>query len=79
MNARIAVVMMVLVACAFIALPASAALNKVSQGGDVFIGEKNLDVSAAAGSAKQIAWWQPGSNSDTEQPADIQSIRNNFV
>jgi PGF-CTERM protein len=74
MNARIAVVMMVLVACAFIALPASAALNKVSQGGDIFLGEKSLDVSAATGGAKQIAWWQPGSNSDTEQPADIQSV-----
>jgi len=74
MNARIAVVLMALVVCAFIALPASAALNKVSQGGDVFLGEKNLDVSAAAGDAKQIAWWQPGTNSDTEQPADIESL-----
>ena len=74
MNARIVAVMMVLVACAFFAPSASAALNKVSQGGDIFLGEKNLDVSAAAGGAKQIAWWQPGTNSDTEQPADIQSI-----
>jgi trimeric autotransporter adhesin len=74
MNARIAVVLMVLIASAFIALPATAALNKVSQGGDVFLGEKNLDVSAATGGAKQIAWWQPGTNSETEQPADIQSI-----
>ena len=74
MNARIAVVLLVLVASACIVLPAAAAVNKVSQGGDVFLGEKNLDVSAALGTAKQIAWWQPGTNSDTEQPADIESI-----
>ena len=74
MNARIAVILMVLVACAFVALPASAALNKISQGGDIFLGEKGLDVSAAVGSAQQIAWWQPGTNSATEQPADIETI-----
>ncbi|HWQ67412.1 MAG TPA: MEMAR_RS02690 family S-layer glycoprotein [Methanospirillum sp.] len=74
MNARIVVVMMVLVACAFVALPAAAALDKISQGGDIFLGEKNLDVSAATGNAKQIAWWQPGTNSGTEQPADIQQV-----
>ena len=65
---------MVLVASACIALPAAAALNKVSQGGDVFLGEKNLDVTDALGNAKQIAWWQPGTNSDTEQPADIEAV-----
>lgn len=76
MNARIVVALMVLVACTCVVLPASAAINKVSQGGDVFIGEKNLDISAGMGGAKQVAWWQPGSNSDTEQPADIQSVAN---
>jgi len=74
MNARILIVLMVLVASACIALPAAAALNKVSQGGDIFLGEKNLDVTAATGDATQIAWWQPGTNSETEQPADIESI-----
>jgi len=74
MNARIAVVLMVLVASAFIVLPSAAAVNKVGPGQDVFLGEKNLDVTAAAGSAKQIAWWQPGTNSDTETPADIETI-----
>jgi len=74
MNARIAIVLMVLVASACIALPAAAALNKVSQGGDVFLGEKALDVSAATAGATQIAWWQAGTNSASEQPADIESI-----
>jgi len=76
MNARIAVVMMVLVALAIVVLPASAAINKIPAGGEIFIGEKNLDVSAATGSASQIAWWQPGTNTETEQPADIQQVTN---
>ncbi len=74
MNARIVVDLMMLIACACIALPTSATLNKISQGCDVFLGEKNLDVTADTGNAKQIAWWQPGTNSETEQPADIESI-----
>ncbi|WP_319578303.1 MEMAR_RS02690 family S-layer glycoprotein [uncultured Methanospirillum sp.] len=74
MYAKIAVVIILLLACVCVALPASATLNKVNLGGDIFLGEKNLDVSAATGSANQIAWWQPGSNSNTEQPADIQSV-----
>ena len=76
MNARIAVVMMVLVALAIVSLPASAAINKIASGGEIFIGEKGLDVSAATGSANQIAWWQPGTNTETEQPADIQQVTN---
>ncbi|HWQ63536.1 MAG TPA: MEMAR_RS02690 family S-layer glycoprotein [Methanospirillum sp.] len=74
MNAQIKLILVMMLACALLALPASAALNKISQGGDVFIGEKGLDISPAIGSSKQIAWWQPGSNSETEQPADIESV-----
>ena len=67
MNARFAVVMMVLVALAIMAFPATAAINKIPAGGEVFLGEKGLDVSAATGGSSQIAWWQPGTNTDTEQ------------
>lgn len=74
MNTRIAAVLILLIACACIALPAGAALNKINQGGDVFLGEKNLDVSAAVGNANQIAWWQPGTNTKNEQPADIETV-----
>jgi Chorion family 3. len=76
MNARFAVVMMVLVALAIMAFPATAAINKIPAGGEVFLGEKGLDVSAATGGASQIAWWQPGTNTETEQPADIQQVTN---
>ena len=76
MNAKFAVVMMALVALALVAFPASAAINKIPAGGEVFLGEKGLDVSAATGGASQIAWWQPGTNTETEQPADIQQVTN---
>ena len=76
MNARIAVVMMVLVALAIVAFPASAAINKIPAGGEVFLGERGLDISAATAGTSQVAWWQPGTNTETEQPADIQPITN---
>jgi len=76
MNARFAVVMMVMVALAVIAFPAAATISKVPAGGEIFLGEKNLDVTAAVGGATQIAWWQPGTNTETEQPADIQQVTN---
>jgi hypothetical protein len=55
-----------------VAMPASAGVNKISQGQDVFIGEQDLDVSAAAGTsgAAQIAYWSPG-NSIIDEPTDI--------
>nr|WP_319540615.1 MEMAR_RS02690 family S-layer glycoprotein [uncultured Methanospirillum sp.] len=74
MNAQIRVILILMLGFALLALPTSAALNKISQGGDVFLGEKDLDISPAIGNSKQIAWWQPGSNSETEQPADIETV-----
>jgi len=76
MNARFAVVMMVMVALAIMVFPAAATISKIPAGGEIFLGEKSLDVSAATGSVNQIAWWQPGTNTDTEQPADIQQVTN---
>ena len=38
-------------------LPASAVLNHIAQGGDVFIGEEGLDITAAVGGFSQIAWF----------------------
>lgn len=57
-------------------MPSSSTTNKIPAGGEVFLGEKGLDVSAATGGASQIAWWQSGTNTDTEQPADIQQVTN---
>lgn len=54
--------------------PAKPKMNRVPKGGDVFIGEEGLDITEGIGTARQIAWWQPGTNTETEQPADIQNV-----
>ena len=54
----------------------SAAINQISQGETVFIGESGLDISNTLSGVTQIAWWQPGTNTETEQPADIQQVTN---
>jgi len=46
-----------LIAFAMLVLPASAVLNHIAQGGDVFIGEEGLDITAAVGGFSQIAWF----------------------
>lgn len=76
MKVRFTVVMMVLIAMAIMVLPTSASIKQISVGGEVFLGEKDLDITAAIGSSTQIAWWQPGTNSQTEQPADIEQVTN---
>ena len=65
---------MMLVAFALVALPASATINKINQGNDIFLGEKNLDVSAATGGAPQIAYWNPGDDPSTASPASTQQV-----
>ena len=64
----------ILILSIILVFPGAATVNKVSQGGDIFLGETNLDVYAATGTAKQIAWWEPGTNPEIDQPADIESI-----
>jgi len=60
--------------CGIVVFPASAALNTVTQGDTVFVGEQGLDITAALGGYSQIAWWAPGTNPQTEQPADVMVI-----
>lgn len=60
--------------CGALAFPTSAALNTVKQADTVFIGEQGLDITQALGGYSKIAWWEPGTNPQTEQPADVKSI-----
>lgn len=48
-------------------------INKVPAGGDVFIGEEGLDITAGLGSAAQIAYWAPGT-STADQPSSILTV-----
>ena len=46
----------------FCAGPVNAAINTISQGNTVFIGEEGLDISAAMGPDTQIGWWAPSAD-----------------
>ena len=68
MTKRFSLMLISLIALALLILPASAANNVIAAGGDVFIGEQNLDVSAAVASGTQIAWFASGTNPNTDAP-----------
>ncbi len=40
--------------------PATATLNKIAAGAPVFIGESDVDISAALNGCHTIGWWQDG-------------------
>ena len=65
-NSRFIVILLVLYTI-FI-LPASAAINQIAQGGDVFIGEEGLDVTDAMGDFANVAWFASGTNPNTDTP-----------
>ncbi|MGV8128596.1 MAG: DUF3821 domain-containing protein [Methanolinea sp.] len=47
-----------------VAMPVSAQLNVVPVNGTVLLGEENLDVATAVGSAAYLGWWGPTSDFD---------------
>jgi len=58
MTEKIAEIFLLLVIISlFCAAPASGAINTISQGNAVFIGEEGLDISLAMGSDTQVGWW----------------------
>jgi hypothetical protein len=71
MTKRFGLVLIALVALAVLILPASAVNNVIAQGGDVFIGEQGLDVSACVGTATNLAWFASGTNPSTDTPNSI--------
>ena len=74
MTKRFSLALIALVALAMLILPASAALNQIAQGGDVFIGEENLDVTLAVGGFPQIAWFASGTVPATDTPNYIIAV-----
>ncbi|MGA2104026.1 DUF3821 domain-containing protein [Methanoregula sp.] len=63
LSSRISLVFLLLVI--FLLAPAYASLEKVNSGAPVFIGERNLDVTAALNGHSVIAWWPQGSDLTT--------------
>lgn len=59
-------------AAVFLVLPAAAALNTISSGGTVFIGEQGLDISGSVPSGSSIGWW--GSAASLSDPPTYQVL-----
>ena len=76
MTKRFSLALIVLVALVMLILPASAAINQIAQGGDVFIGEEGLNVTAAVGGFANVAWFASGTNPNTDTPNYIVAVGN---
>ncbi len=64
------------------AVPAIAAINTISQGNFVFIGEEGLDISAAMGPDTRIGWWASAADITATSPTnavDLTSRINSFM
>ncbi|PKL65560.1 MAG: hypothetical protein CVV32_03630 [Methanomicrobiales archaeon HGW-Methanomicrobiales-3] len=54
--------------------PASGAINDISPGGTVFIGEQGLDITHAMAGDSQIGWWASAASIAESSPSQIISI-----
>ena len=68
MTKRFSLVLIALIALAMLILPAYAVKNVIPLGGDVFIGEQGLNVTACVASNANIAWFASGTNPNTDSP-----------
>ena len=76
MMKRLSLVLMLCLAVALVIMPAAAVKNVIAAGGDVFIGEQGLNVTAGVnttGTAK-VAWFEAGSRPATDVPNAILTI-----
>jgi hypothetical protein len=73
---RIPLVFLLLIC--IILVPATASLTKVVNGAPVFIGERNLDITACVNGHSVIAWWPAGSDRSGE-PTKTVTISNNIT
>jgi len=65
---QIPYILTVFIVLFLIVLPVSANLNKISSGSPIFVGESDVDISAALNGCHSIAWWKNGSASETATP-----------
>ena len=63
----------------FCAGPVNAAINTISQGNTVFIGEEGLDISAAMGPDTQIGWWASAADISTTAPGETIDLRSRIT
>jgi hypothetical protein len=68
--------MFLIVGTFFFMCPVSGAMNTISPGGVVFIGEQGLDITAALAGATQVGWWASGAAIDSSSPDYTITISN---
>jgi hypothetical protein len=64
----------VLLGSLILVFPAMAAIDTISQGNTVFLGEDGLNISGALGADSQIGWWASGAAIATSSPDDTYPI-----
>ncbi len=60
--------LLAILAISLLVLPAIAAINDISQGNTVFLGEEGLKITDAVGINPQIGWWASGAAIATSSP-----------
>lgn len=68
---------LVLIAMVLMVVAVSAnTINHVPQGGDVFLGEQNLDVTAIGGNSSSVVvnWFSPGNDIVTSAPSAVRTV-----
>lgn len=73
---KIFVIICLIIVGSVFSVPVLGVINKIPAGGQIFVGESELDITSAVGDSTQIAWWSEHSNSDYDQPDAIHTISN---
>ena len=60
----------------FLVGPVTAAINTITTGATVFIGEDGLDITGAMGGDSRIGWWASGASTATSSPDYSISVSN---
>ena len=75
-----ALVLIILVSISLVcAGPVTAAINTISQGNIVFIGEQGLDISAAMGPDTRVGWWASAADIITTSPTNAVDLTNRIT
>lgn len=64
------------------AVPSTAAINTITQGNVVFIGEQGLDITSAMGPDTRVGWWASGADLASSTPTkiiDVSTSTNMFM
>jgi hypothetical protein len=63
----------------FCAYPVTAALNTITQGDIIFVGEEGLDISQAMGTDTRIGWWASAADIITTSPTNSIDLTNRIT